>query len=252
LSLKAGEAHEVVVTVSGGLAKTQLFRETRKVTFEPADALPKVQRSHGEDLRSAFAVEAAWVTPAAPAVVALVEAAKARLKGDAKTFAGAAGLSLPQAQALWDELRSRGVSFHRDPHIDTETRESTPCGLPAHVLETEGGTSLESSVLFASLLEAIGLDVVLVRIPGHRLVGWLGTPADLAASGTAASTVKSPLGQAFFLETTTVGEGPFDAAVLRGAAAWVAATNDGSITNGRAELESVKELRKRGIVPRER
>jgi len=226
-----------------------LYRQTSKLTLEPKGAMPTVLRAHAEDLRSAFALEAAWVTPAAPAVTALVEAAKGRLKGGSKRFEGAAGASAPQAKALWDELRSRGVAFHRDPTVDSEARESRACRLPGEILESGEGDSLESSVLFASLLEAIGLDVVLVRTPGHRMVGWLGTPADLAATDGVVSTVKSPLGQAFFLETTTVGEGPFDAAVLRGDAQWVAATNDGSVTSGRAEIERVSDLRRRGLAP---
>ncbi len=247
--LKSAEARDVTVTVSGGVNHATLYKETRKVTFEPRTAMPKVLRSHGEDLRSAFPLEALWVTPKAPAIGALIEAAKGRLRGADKQFSGAAGLSLPQAQAVWDELRSRGVSFHRDPRIDTETEESVPCRLPADTLAAGSGSALESSVLMASLLEAIGLDVVLVATPGHRMVGWMGTPADLAATESGPSTVKSPRGAAFFLETTTVGEGPFDAAVLRGDAAWVAATNDGSVTSGRAQIEGLADLRKRGLAP---
>ena len=248
LAPKAAEARDITVSVSGGPEHGLLYRETTRVTFHPVDAMPKVVSAHAEDLRSAFPIEAAWVTPNAPPVVALVEAAKTRLQTSAKKFDGMAGLSLPQAKALWDELRTRGVSFHRDPRIDSELHESTPCKLPSEILESGTGNALESSVLLASMLEAIGLDVILVRTPGHRMVAWLGTPADLAAPDTAASTVKSPRGQAFFLETTTVGEGPFDAAVLRGAAAWVAATNDGSVGSGRAQVESLSELRHRGVV----
>jgi hypothetical protein len=249
LGLKAAEGRDVTVTVSGGLNHAVLYHETHKVRFEPPDSMPKVVRAHGEDLRSAFAITAAWVTPKAPSVVALVDAAKARLRG-AKEFVGTKGPSLPQAQALWDELRSRGVAFHRDPRIDTEADESVHCRLPAEVLAAGSGDALESSVLFASLLEAIGLDVILVATPGHRMVGWVATAADLSASEVEGQTVKSPLGQAFFVETTTVGEGPFDAATLRGAAEWVAALNDGSVTSGRVTALSVPELRKRGVVAR--
>jgi hypothetical protein len=249
-SPKAPEAHEVKVTVTGGADHGTLFHAESKVDLEPDDQMPKVLRVHGEDKRSAFAVEAAWVTPKAAAVAAVVLAAKARIKGGSKEFEGAAGLSMPQAQALWDEVRSRGVSFHRDPAIDREATESETCHLPAETLASGTGNALESSVLFASLLEAIGLDVVLVRTPGHRMVGWVATHADQAASEASASAVKSARGQGFFLETTTVGEGPLDAAVLRGDAAWVAATNDGSVASGRAQMESLTELRKKGITAR--
>jgi hypothetical protein len=247
---KTAEEHEVSVVITGGAEHAELYRQSSKVNFEPHDAMPKVLRSHDEDLRSAFALEAAWVTPTAPAIVSVVDAAKARLTGGEKHFDGAAGLSSPQVQALWDELRSRNASFHRSVAVDSEAHESTTCHLPGEVLAAGAGDSLESSVLFASLLEAIGLDVVLVRTPGHRMVGWLATHADLGSSTAGASAVKTSRGQAFFLETTTIGEGPVEAGVLRGDAAWVAATNDGSVASGRAQMETLSELRKKGITAR--
>jgi hypothetical protein len=247
-SPKTAESHELTVTVTGGPEHATLYHHEAKVSFQPDDAMPKVLRAHGTDLRSAFGLEGAWITPKAPAIVALVEAAKARIRGGSKQFEGAAGLSLPQAQALWDEVRSRGVSFHRDPKIDSEMTESEACRLPEEILASGTGNALESSILFASLLESIGLDVILVRTPGHRMVGWVSTHADLAA--TEATSVKSAHGQAFFLETTTVGEGPFDAAVLRGDASWVAATNDGSVSSGRAQAEKLAEMRHKGVVAR--
>jgi hypothetical protein len=246
-ALKASEAHDLSVTVTGQNHAT-LYHETRKVVLEPGTKMPKVLAAHGDDLRSAFALEALWVTPSAPEIKSLVEAAKARLHAPMTAFEGRKGPSGPQVQALWDELRSRGVAFRRDPKIDTETEESVTCRMPADILAAGTGDALESTVLFASMLEAIGLDVVLVRTPGHRMVGWLATGTDLAGPETGPSAVKSPKGQAFFLETTTVGEGPFDAAVLRGDAEWVAATNEGLVTTGRAEVEGLGELRKRGLV----
>jgi hypothetical protein len=246
---KQAEPAEITVTVTGGADHGVLFHDATKVTFEPAGTLPKVLRSHGDDLRSAFALEAAWVTPGAPAITSLVEAAKARLRVPAKKL-GASDTTLRKVQALWDELRSRGVSFRRDPTLDTETTENTPCALPSDTLAAGAGNALDSSVLFASLLEAIDLKVVLVRLPGHRMVGWLETPTEAEADGAGLQAVKSPLGDAFFLETTTVGDEPFDAAVLRGDAEWVAATNDGSVASGRAEAVSLAELRRRGIIAR--
>ena len=131
-SLITPEAREVTVTVTGTADHTALYRQTGKVTLEPETQLPNVLRSHGDDRRSAFSLEAAWVTPASPAIASLVDAAKARLHGG--KFDGAAGASGPQVQALWDELRSRGVAFHRNPEIDSEARESQTCHVPTDVL----------------------------------------------------------------------------------------------------------------------
>jgi hypothetical protein len=246
-ALTAAEPHDLTITVNGGPDHAVLFKEVTKVTAQPKDQLPVLLRSHGGDFRSAFSLEAAWVTPASPAVVSLLDAAKAKAPGG--HFEGAAGASFPQVRAVWDELRSRGVSFRRDPQIDSEARESEPCRLATEVLGKGTGNALESSVLFASLLEAIGLDVILVRTPGHRMVAWLPTKGDSGTS-EAASTIKSPLGKAFFLETTMVGEGPFDAALIRGAAEWVAEVNSGAVPAGRSKVESLAALRHGGITPR--
>jgi len=82
------------------------------------------------------------------------------------------------------------------------------------------------------------------------MVAWLATRADAGGGEGAPSTVKSPRGPAFFLETTTIGDGPVDAAVLRGNAEWLARTNDGSSGSGRAQVENVAELRHKGIAAR--
>jgi hypothetical protein len=247
-ALTAAEPHDLTVTLTGGPEHATLYREGAKITMEPRTELPILLRSHGDDLRSGFSLEAAFITPASPAVVSLLDVAKAKAPGG--KFEGAAAASFPQAQAVWDELRSRGVVFRRDPQIDSETHESVPCRLATDVIAAGSGDALESSVLFASLLEAIGLDVILVRTPGHRLVGWLPTRGDSGSGEVTTSTIKSPVGKAFFLETTMVGEAPLDAALLRGAAEWVAEQNSGAVAAGRSKVESLATLRRAGIVPR--
>src|SRR5271169_6769458 len=107
---------------------------------------------------------------------------------------------MPQVKALWDELRERGFKFVRDPTIDSETKRAHEVRLPADVIASSGGHALEGSVLFAALLEAIGLDVVVVRVPGHAFVGWLPSKEDRATPETMKVAVKSPAGSAFFLE----------------------------------------------------
>ncbi len=232
-----------ITLVSDG---STLYEGSIKTTLQPVDRIPISVTAHGTDHKPARELEAAWVTPSAAQVAALIDAAKKRAPGG--QFAGAQGETFPQVQALWDELRGRGAAFVRDPAVDAEGPRSVSARLPADVLAAGRGNALEGTLVFASLFEAVGLDVVLVHVPGNAFVGWLPSKAD---RGTAAmkNAVQSPLGKAFFLETTTVGEAPPDAAMLRGDAEFVERMTGGAFGDGRATALSLSKLRKAGIVP---
>jgi hypothetical protein len=64
-----------------------------------------------------------------------------------------------------------------------------------------------------------------------------------------AVAVQSPAGSAFFLETTTIGSAPEDAAVLRGDAELVDAVSKKVFEDGRGSFVRLGALRKMGIVP---
>jgi hypothetical protein len=245
-ALTAGAKHELSYKVTSSDGQV-LYEEKKSVTLLPHDELPLALEVHDIDTKPTPELTAAWVTPAAKPVEALVEAAKKRAPGG--KFEGKEGQTLPQVKAVWDELRERGFDFVREPSIDSEDTHSHPAHLPFEILEARGGHALEGSILFASLLEAIGLDVVLVRVPGHMLVGWLPSKADHASPDAMTVAVQSPAGSAFFLETTMVSRGPADAAVLRGAAELVDAATKKMFDDGRGSFLRLSALRKLGIVP---
>jgi hypothetical protein len=224
-----------------------LYEDSRKVTLLPHDQLPFALQMHQTDEKLVPELAALWITPTSKTVVELIDAAKRRAPDG--QFASVQGLTLPQVQALWDELRGRGFSFTRDPTLDSEARRSHPASLPAEVIGTESGHALEGSLLFATLLEGIGLDVVLVRVPGHAFVGWLPSKADRAAPEAMTATVQSPFGAAFFLETTLVAGAPADVAVLRGDAEFVDASSKKVFDDGRGSALRLSALRKLGIAP---
>jgi hypothetical protein len=210
--------------------------------------LPTSLRIRETDFRPTHELAAAWITPGAKVVAGLLEAAKKRAPGG--EFAGAAAASFPQVQAIWDELRSRGLSFVRDPSIDSEGARMQKARLPAETLGAQNGNALEGSLVFATLLEAVGLDPILANLPGNRIVGWMPTKTDRSSPEAMKSTVASPLGNAYFLETTMVSDAPADAAVLRGEAELVEKIGNGSFANGAASLTTLTKLRKAGILPR--
>jgi len=245
-NLKAGAKHALAykVTTSDGQA---LYEETRNVAVLPHDELPLALQLRQIDDKPTPELAAAWITPAAKPVVALLEAAKKRVPGG--KFEGKEAQTLPQVKAVWDELRERGFSFVREPSLDSESTRSHPAHLPSEIIDARGGHALEGALLFASLLEAIGLDVLLVRVPGHVILGWQPSKADHAAADAMSVAVQSPAGSAFFLETTMVGDSPSDASVLRGAAELVDAASKKVLEDGRGSFLRLPALRKLGIVP---
>jgi hypothetical protein len=244
--LKEGAKHDLAYKVTSQDG-TVLYEQSRSVTVLPTDEMPQALQVHGIDEKLVPELVAFWITPAAKPVVEVVEAAKKRAPSG--QFTGTQGPTLPQVKALWDELRERGFTFVRDPSIDTEAKRSHATRLPGDVIASSGGHSLEGTVLFASLLEAIGLDVVVVRVPGHAFVGWLPSKEDRAVKESMSVAVQSPVGSAFFLETTMVGGAPADAAVLRGAAELVDAVTKKVLEDGRGSLVRLGAMRKLGLVP---
>src|SRR6202011_6031102 len=73
---------------------------------------------------------------------------------------------------------------------------------PSEVLASHNAQCLESSLLFASLLESIGLDAAIVRVPGHAFIAWKPSKRDYATPGTV-----------YYLETTMVGSSSFERAM---------------------------------------
>jgi tetratricopeptide (TPR) repeat protein len=244
--VKEGDKHELSYKVASSEGQV-LYQQSRNVTVLPQHELPQALQVHGIDEKLVPELVGIWVTPAAKAVADVVEAAKKR--APSTQFTGTQAQTLPQVKALWDELRERGFSFVRDPSIDSEAKRSCSVRLPADVLASSGGHALEGSVLFASLLEAIGLDVVVVRVPGHAFVGWLPSKSDRAVKESMALAVQSPVGSAFFLETTMVGGAPADAAVLRGAAEIVDAVSKKVFEDGDGSLVRLAAARKLGLAP---
>ena len=246
-SVKATQGAQLGYKITSVADGTVLYEETRKVNLEPRDRLPTFLHVRGTDYRPVRELAAGWITPGAKAVAGLLEAAKKRVPGG--DFAGNQGPTLPQVVALWDELRSRGVTFVRDPSVDSEAARMQKVRLPAEVIGAQSGNALEGSLVFATLLEAIGLDVIVVNFPGNVIVGWVPTKADHGTPDAMKSAVPSPFGNAYFLETTMIGEGPADAAVLHGDAEFVERVSTGAFSNGSASAFSLAKIRKAGIVP---
>lgn len=79
-----------------------------------------------------------------------------------------------QMAGAYDAIRSMKVNYVNDP-FTIDTVESGMCyqrvKTPQKTIETASGNCIEYSILFASIFEAMGLEPVVMLIPGHAMVG---------------------------------------------------------------------------------
>ncbi len=223
----------VKVTDDGGKA---VFEQSIDSELEPRDSLPLVWNV-GDTQKLTNDFIAAWVTPNSKAVDKFLSEAKKRLKGG-QSFSGPQSATIPQVKALYDELKSKGYSYVMDPALFAETSFSQRTRLPAEVLKSTNAQCIEGAILFATLLEAIGLKPVIVRIPGHAFVGWELAPADKGGD------VKVT-----FLETTAVRDADFEQAMKIAAGEFAEQVKAKNFDRGRSFLIDVTAMRKDGITP---
>jgi hypothetical protein len=193
-SLRAERPSQLSIKVSSG-AET-IYEKSYAITVLPRDTLPLSQRIDADLSSPTPGFIAAWVTPNAKAVDAFLNQAKKRIDG---TFAGEQTATFPQVKAIWDELSAQGVSYVMDPAVLSDFGFAQRTRLPAEVLQSKNAQCLEGTILFATLLEAIGLQPIIVRVPGHAFVGWRPNAYDGAKPGDLA-----------FVETTMVHNAKFE------------------------------------------
>jgi hypothetical protein len=147
---------------------------------------------------------AAFVNEDHPWINALLQEAMAG--GAARSFTGyqsGAQAALQQAQAVWEALAARGLSY---VNVATDSGTS-PLVSTQYVrfldqsVHDQGANCVDASVLFASILRRIGLRPVLLFRPGHCFTGFYDAPEG---------------GRVVAFETTMLGSAPFAAAVAEG------------------------------------
>ena len=152
-----------------------VFDESFPVTVLTHDALP-LQVQTGEDTtRPAYIFLAAWMTPKDKAVHDLINSAKKLApEGAFPPDGGPGGDAMQEVKALYDELRTKGIVFGMDASCAPALGTVQVTRLPAELL-AEGAdppSCLEGPLLFATLLEALGIRPLFVMTPIHAWVGW--------------------------------------------------------------------------------
>lgn len=182
------------------MAGRVIFRETIPVRLRSADDM-----YWGPDFKYAQFI-ASWVTPHDREVGRLLSRAKEftprrRMPGyePNKSEAQQARSTYTQAKAIYRALQQKGISYVKSSmtfgaHQDVSERVRMPFESLHHI----SANCIDGAVMYASLFENLGMDPVVVLVPGHAYVGVRVAP-------------KSE--KYLFIETSLTGRGTFDAAV---------------------------------------
>lgn len=212
-----------------------LLDETAQVMLLPRDALPLRSFLGTDHQVQTLENVAAWVTPNSKAIDPfLAEAKKLHPK---KMFVGEQADTVSQVKAIYEALKARGVTYVMDPTVATDLIFVQRTRLPAEVLASTNAQCLEGTLLFATLLESIGIKPIIAVVPGHAFVGW----KTVAADGTG--------GKPLFLETTMVGNADFKSAVKVAMARVQSEDKAGNFARGVSHLLDLEQLRKSGYKP---
>ncbi len=104
-------------------------------------------------------------------------------------------------KAVYDYLASQGINYLNQPISSLNSTTGQRVVLPERVLQNKAGNCIDLTVLFASILEGLGLYSLIFLTPNHAFIGW----------GN-----KHNHKEIIFLETTLLGASDFDTAMAQG------------------------------------
>jgi len=198
------ENHEItaataVMDVTDSLGRP-IHRETIPVRLRSVDDM-----YWGRDFRYAPFI-ASWVTPHDPQVEAILSRAKEFMPGrrvpgyeEWKSAADQRAMTTAEARAIYRAVQEMGVSYVKSSiTFGRNTDVSERVRMPEESLDERSANCIDGVVLYASLFENLGMDPVVILVPGHAYVGVRD-----------AQDSKSFL----YLETAVTGRAPFETAV---------------------------------------
>ncbi len=112
----------------------------------------------------------------------------------------------PQVKAIYEALKQDAQIKYVNSVIDftpDQGASNQRVRLPRESLEEGQANCIDGTVLFASLLEGVSLNPAIVIVPGHAFLAW--------------ATWNDHTAQWKYLETTLIGDVPFETAVQKGA-----------------------------------
>jgi hypothetical protein len=150
-------------------------------------------------------------------------------------YQGGADAARAQVRIVYDHLKRRGVKYSSITTTSGASNQviSQIVRFPSDSIRTAQANCIDGSVLLASVLRKIGIEPIIVLVPGHAFMGYLAAPLQDG---------KDP--DVDFIETTMIGSASFDEARTEGLRKFVAASE-----KDQAELVVIRQARAAGITP---
>lgn len=139
-----------------------------------------------------------------------------------------------QVQTVYEVLRDKGIQYVSNTTVGSSGQKIK---YPIEVLRTKQANCIEGALLFASILESIGIDVAIVDVPGHAFIAW---------------KTEKESSKLNFLETTLAwNETPvsFEDAVSFAVESYEKEVELGNFDSEKSRIVYVSEARKEGITP---
>ena len=136
-------------------------------------------------------------------------------------------------EAVFEVLQSRGIRYIEETGSSSVGQR---INYPVETLRKKQGICIETAVLFASILERLGFDTRIIRIPGHAFVGWM-----IEDGGNVIDVV----------ETTKIADKSADfwEAYVLGIDEYNEQIELGNFASGLSSVVYIKRAREAGIIP---
>jgi len=237
LEAEAKAPLQIQVKVLHNDKEVLLYSTSKPIHVLPAGIMPRAYlRKDGDQTINNYSW-VQWIQPQSDSVTSIVESA--RLLHAQKQLVGYqdpgktglyAEITRDQVKAVYDALQARGIGY-------VSAATSDPFGqvvlYPNQTLRRKMANCIDGAILFASVLERIGINVDLVIIPGHAFIGY--------RTWKDAETYE-------FVETTMAWNGgTFTQANQSGNKEYTTQITTGAFQNNESQMVNIEEARLLGF-----
>jgi hypothetical protein len=228
--------HVTVSYLESGTPKTVLDQTSQTMVTSRRDFPWSIK---GFTQEEDFQLVVAMVTPSDPSVEALIRKAANYDPNRAMT----SGYDAPEDENgtvwqrlanIWDAETTDYDLTYISTTISYASGTSQRIRLPGEVVDEASGNCIELSLLYASVVEALGMESSIVFLPGHAFI---------------AVKLDRDNDYYYFIETTMIGQATFNNALKEGLAEWKQIQTH--VANGDQDYGfiSISEARDIGITP---
>jgi hypothetical protein len=179
---------------------------------------------------------AAWVTPHDPLVEEVLSRAKELMPGrrmpgyeEWKNAAAQTNSTYLQSKAIYEALHQMGVSYVKSSlTFGNNTDITERIRLPRETLRRTSANCIDGAVMYAAAFENLGMDPIIVLVPGHAYVG-------------VRESVRST--NYLYIETSLTGRASFENSVLS------ASRSVSKVPNNKVLRVGIAQARAQGIYP---